>query len=208
VAGTADPTWFLESGRLTAETIGEALDRHGAEGSLLDFGCGCGRVIRHWRGRAHLHGCDRDAGAIRWCREHLLFARFEQHGPEPPLRYEDARFGAASAVSVFTHLPEEAQAPWRNELRRILRPGGLLVLTTHGDSYLERLSEEERARFEAGKLIVRRPGAGGTNLCTAFHPEAYIRETLAEGFELLELRPAGATGTPTQDLVVLRVVRA
>jgi SAM-dependent methyltransferase len=208
VAGTADPKWFLESGRLTAETIGDVLERHGAERGLLDFGCGCGRVIRHWRGREDLHGCDRDAGAIRWCREHLPFARFAQHGPEPPLPYEDARFGAVSAVSVFTHLPEQAQAPWRDELRRILGPDGLLVLTTHGASYLERLSEEERARFEAGKLVLRRPGAAGTNLCTAFHPEAYIRETLAEGFELLELRPAGATGTPTQDLVVLRVVRA
>jgi hypothetical protein len=80
------------------------------------------------------------------------------------------------------------------------------VLTTHGDRYLDRFSDEERARFEAGELVVRRPSAAGTNLCTAFHPERYLRQVLADGFELLELRPGGATGTPTQDLAVLRVV--
>jgi SAM-dependent methyltransferase len=207
VAGTADPSWFLESGRLTAETVGEALDRHGATGALLDFGCGCGRVIRHWRGRDDLHGCDRDAEAIRWCRDHLLFARFERHGLAPPLPYPGRRFGAVSAISVFTHLPEEAQARWRAELHRVLAPEGVLVLTTHGDRYVDRFSAEERSRFDAGELVVRRPGAAGTNLCTAFHPEQYVRKTLAEGFELLEFKPGGATGTPTQDLAVLRVVR-
>jgi SAM-dependent methyltransferase len=206
VAGTADPEWFLESGRLTAATIAEALARHGAEGALLDFGCGCGRVIRHWEGHDDLHGCDRDGEAVRWCGEHLPFARFEQHGADPPLPYPDGRFGAVSAISVFTHLPEVAQAPWRDELRRILAPAGLLVVTTHGERYVDRFSTEERERFEAGQLVVRRPGAAGTNLCTAFHPEPYVRDVLAEGFELLEFRPGGASGTPTQDLTVLRVV--
>jgi len=88
----------------------------------------------------------------------------------------------------------------------VLAPGGLLVLTTHGEQYTDRLSSEERKRFEAGRLVVRRAGAAGTNLCTAFHPERYLREVLAEGFELLELRPGGATGTPSQDLIVLRPI--
>jgi SAM-dependent methyltransferase len=205
VAGTADPRWFVESGRRTAAVVAEALERHRAQGGgLLDFGCGCGRVIRHWRGRDDVHGSDRDAEAIRWCREHLPFARFELHGNAPPLPYEDERFGAVTAISVFTHLPEDAHAPWRDELRRVLAPGGLLVLTTHGDGYADRLSGDEQARFEAGELVVRRPGAAGTNLCTAFHPLDYVRAVLAEGFELLELRPEGAEGTPVQDLVVLR----
>jgi SAM-dependent methyltransferase len=203
VAGTADPRWFLESGRLTAAAVREALDRHGARDGLLDFGCGCGRITRHWGGREDLHGCDRDGEAIRWCQEHLPFARFERHGP-PPLPYEDERFGAVSAISVFTHLPDQER--WRDELCRVLALGGLLVLTTHGARYLQRFSSAERERFEAGQIVVRRPGAAGTNLCTTFHPEAYVRETLAEGFELLEFRPGGAegTGTPTQDLAVLR----
>src|ERR687884_932292 len=44
VAGTADVGWFLESGRLAAESLRASLERHGQRmedlGSLLDFGCG------------------------------------------------------------------------------------------------------------------------------------------------------------------------
>jgi SAM-dependent methyltransferase len=210
VAGTADPVWFLESGKETAATIADAFGRHGLRveraGRLLDFGCGCGRVIRHWQrtDALALEGCDRDADAVAWCREQLRFARFESHAPAPPLSYADASFGAAYAVSVFTHLPEEDQRPWAQELRRLLVPGGLLVLTTHGERYAERLDPDERASFASGRLVVRWPSAAGTNLCTTFHPERYVREVVADGFELLELAPGAAEGTPHQDLIVLR----
>jgi hypothetical protein len=42
------------------------------------------------------------------------------------------------------------------------------------------------------------------NLCRAYHPESYLRDTFAQGFEFVKLEPEGALGTPTQDLVVLR----
>ena len=85
----------------------------------------------------------------------------------------------------------------------MLRPYGLLVISTHGDRYLERLSAAERARFEAGNVVVRWGGVAGTNLCTTFHPRSYL-ERLAEGLELVEHVPGGATGNPHQDLSVLR----
>jgi hypothetical protein len=44
----------------------------------------------------------------------------------------------------------------------------------------------------------------GTNLCSAYHPERYLRDTFAQGFAFLELEPEGARGNPTQDLVLLR----
>ncbi|MGH3001039.1 MAG: class I SAM-dependent methyltransferase, partial [Gaiellaceae bacterium] len=98
----------------------------------------------------------------------------------------------------------ELQTGWRDELRRVLRPGGRLLLTTHGRSYLPRLEPGERDRFERGDLVVRWGDLPGSNLCSAYHPERYLRETLAQGFELETLEPEGARGNPTQDLVVLR----
>jgi SAM-dependent methyltransferase len=210
VAGTADPDWFVEGGRLSAETVRAALARFDVElrrcGRLLDFGCGCGRVMRHWNGleSVELHGSDRDGRAVRWCEENLPFAAFAKHALAPPLPYPDASFDAIYAVSVFTHLAEGDQHGWLAELRRTLVPGGVLVLTTHGDRYLERFSRDERQTYEAGKLVVRWPQASGSNLCTAFHPHGYVRDELAVGFDLLELSPAAAEGTPYQDLVVLR----
>src|SRR3954453_1101206 len=85
VAGTPDAAWFLESGRLAAQSIRDALERAGtrieAMESILDFGCGCGRVIRNWaKLDAKLAGSDLSGGAIDWCRSNLFFARFETNG--------------------------------------------------------------------------------------------------------------------------------
>jgi hypothetical protein len=86
----------------------------------------------------------------------------------------------------------------------VLRPGGRLLVTTHGRSYLPRLDGDERARFEHGELVVRWGEVVGSNLCSAYHPERYLRDTFAQGFAFLELEPEGARGNPTQDLVLLQ----
>src|SRR5579884_4409109 len=62
VAGTPDVAWFLEGGRRGAESITELLNGVGIRieelSTILDFGCGCGRVIRHFRtlSNAQLYG--------------------------------------------------------------------------------------------------------------------------------------------------------
>ena len=210
VAGTADPAWFLESGRRAADTIRGALERAGTPldtvGSILDFGCGCGRVTRRWvdlTGTA-VHGSDPNERAVAWCRRNLPFARFEANRLAPPLAYGDGSFDLVYALSVFTHLPEELQLAWADELRRVLRPGGFLLLTTHGERYRERLDAAERRRFDDGGLVVRWAEGAGTNLCSAFHPHAYVEGTLAAGLELVDFAPEGAAGNPHQDLYLLR----
>ncbi len=66
------------------------------------------------------------------------------------------------------------------------------------------LSADERARFEAGEAVARTPKRDGTNHCTAFHPEAYVRSTLARSFEVVEVQPDAAPGNPTQDVYLLQ----
>jgi len=210
VAGTADVGWFLRGGRLGADSVRDALERHGVAveelGAVLDFGCGCGRVTRNW---AHLDGpsvtgSDHDEAAVEWCRRNLPFARFEVNGLGPPFAFPGESFDLVYALSVFTHLSEELQLAWMEELRRVLRPKGFLLLSVHGASYRERLSREERERFDAGRVVVRWEDVAGTNLCSAFHPPDYLRGVLARGFELVEHAPEGAKGNPHQDLVLLR----
>jgi SAM-dependent methyltransferase len=204
VAGTADADWFLRSGRAAYDAIAAHVPLAEVE-AVLDFGCGCGRVLRYWQGQDGLvAGSDRDTGAVDWCRRNLAFARCERNALEPPLAFPDASFDLVYALSVFTHLTEELQTAWRDELARVLRPGGRLLLTTHGRSYLPRLEDDERARFERGELVVRWTELPGSNLCSAYHPERYLRETLGRGFTFVELEEEGARGNPTQDLVVLR----
>lgn len=204
VAGTADADWFLRSGRAAYDAIVEHVPLAELD-SVLDFGCGCGRVTRWWHDfPGAVAGSDLSEPAVRWCRSNLPFARFETNGLAPPLAFADASFDLVYALSVFTHLTAELQLAWRDELRRVLRPGGLLLATTHGRSYLPRLADGERAAFDAGELVVRWGDLPGTNLCSAYHPERYLRDTFAAGFAFVELEPEGARGNPTQDLVLLR----
>ena len=64
VTGSADTTWYTQGGRLAAESIRGLLDAAGISPcdfqSILDFGCGCGRVIRQWPAvtSATLYGTD------------------------------------------------------------------------------------------------------------------------------------------------------
>jgi SAM-dependent methyltransferase len=204
VAGTSDADWFLRGGRAGYDAIAAHVPLDELE-SVLDFGCGCGRVTRWWNDFDGLvAGSDVSRSAIEWCRTNLPFARFEQNALAPPLMFDDESFDLVYALSVFTHLTADLQLAWRDEVRRVLRPGGRLLLTTHGRSYVPRLGEEERTSFERGDLVVRWGDVAGTNLCSAYHPETYLRDTFADGFTFLELEAEGARGNPTQDLVLLR----
>ena len=204
VAGTADAEWFLRSGRAAYDAIAAHVPLADA-GSVLDFGCGCGRVTRYFREHAgDVRGSDVSGDAVDWCRANLRFAAFETNGLAPPLAFADESFDLVYALSVFTHLTADLQLAWRDELRRVLRPGGRLLITTHGRSYAPRLDDDERARFEEGELVVRWSELAGSNLCSAYHPEQYLRDTFAQGFAFLELEAEGARGNPTQDLVLLR----
>jgi SAM-dependent methyltransferase len=103
--------------------------------TALDFGCSSGRVVRvlvaaypelEW------HGCDPLAEAIEWARVHLAPISFVQSPERPPLPYGDRTFDLVFAISIWSHFAESAALEWLGEMRRIVRPGGRLVLTSHG----------------------------------------------------------------------------
>jgi SAM-dependent methyltransferase len=123
---------------------------------------------------------------------------------EPPTSFDNESFDAIYAFSVFTHMPGDVQKRWLEEFLRILKPGGLLIFSTHGSCYLSRLSGDDRRRFLDGNLVVRFGSAAGSNLCSAFHPEAFVRRELAPGWEVAAFAPEGARGNPRQDTWVFR----
>jgi SAM-dependent methyltransferase len=209
VTNECDPAWYLTSGAAAASSLVDLLARNDLDladqAPILDFGCGCGRVVRRWQGLGvAVHGTDVNPHLVGWCRTNLRFGQFGVNRLEPPLAYADNAFGLIYAFSVFTHLPDELERWWITELRRVLRPGGHLVLSTHGEAYLERLDASERAAFQRGETVVRRGAVAGSNWCTSFHPERAIRERLARGFDVVDFVPYGAKGNPVQDISLLR----
>ena len=115
-------------------------------------------------------------------------------------------FDCVYAISVFTHMSEELQFSWMRELRRIIRPGGYVLITTHGESFREMLTQRERKAFNAGHLVVRYEEASGMNLCSTFHPEAYVRQRLSAGYEVEDFISAGMQGILYQDLYLMRKI--
>jgi SAM-dependent methyltransferase len=198
----ADVAFFLNSGLHEAQLIRDLLAEAGSSveslEAVLDFGCGCGRTLRHWAGlpETQLFGCDIDPRMTEWCSENLLFADVRVTQLVPPLPYPNSRFDLVYAFSVFTHLPEDLQHAWMRECLRVLKPGGHLLISTLGEYYasLERLNEAEHRSFLDGELVVLYEGSPGTSLCSAYHPADYVRHTLAADFELVTFRPAASDG--------------
>ena len=164
VTGAASPVDFVRSGVVDATCVHDALAAAGFDferpGRVLDFGCGCGRLMRVMARHAHvleLHGVDVDAEAVAFCRSAFDFAQFAEVPASPPTAFAAASFDAIYSYSIFSHLSEREHLAWLDELARITAPGGLIVLTVGGrrliEHYLDGLPdpvpdrEELRARL-------------------------------------------------------------
>jgi SAM-dependent methyltransferase len=192
VVSTADPAFFLETGRAQVRFVEGLLADNAVRieelRSILDLGCGCGRLGRWW-GRLEgprLYGCDYNPELAEWCAANLPFMEARTNALEPPLPFAtEEPFGLIYAHSVFTHLTEDLQRRWVDEIRCSLGPGDLFLFTVSGERYRNRLAGEDLERFDRGEPVVHFDEVAGTNMCAAYHPPAYVESSMLEGFELL-----------------------
>jgi SAM-dependent methyltransferase len=186
---------FLDVGERRARGIAESVERSGLPmremRAFLDFGCGCGRVARWWADLSgpSVYGCDYNPELVRWCAENLTFMEATVNDLSPPLPFEAEQFDFVYALSVFIHMPEELEALWMAELRRVLRPGGLLLLTLRGPEQLSKLDAAEREAFDRTGRVTRFRELAGTNMCGAFHSRRYVETEMLRGFELAQSQP-------------------
>jgi SAM-dependent methyltransferase len=193
VVDSAAPEAFMRGSEEAATLIRRALDDAGVElaGAVLDFGCGCGRVARRWAALGlDLHACDYNPDLVEWCGQNLPFLEARVNALEAPAPYPDGRFDLVYAISILTHLTEPVALAWMADWRRILKPGGHLLFTTHGDAFRDQLGRRMGPRYDAGEMVVKGGRIQGLNACVAHHPPRYVRERLLDGFELLGFRAA------------------
>ncbi|MBV9472956.1 MAG: class I SAM-dependent methyltransferase [Solirubrobacterales bacterium] len=194
---------------------------------VLDFGAGAGRVLPHLAAlipHANCTGCDVDARAIAWASRHHPTQRWERSAFLPPLPFEPESFDLVYSISVFSHLDEWLQDRWLAELRRILSPAGVALLSVHGPSAFEQFRQGaartawcKRSAFARGPLgpgefefvpyrrsvwnAATLPGIGeGYGL--SFHGHEYVRAHWSMSLAVLELRERAITGW--QDIVICR----
>ena len=115
--------------------------------SVLDFGCGCGRVARQLIQQRpspqRYVGLDVHPGAIAWASENLApaapgfsFVHLDIHDPlvnpdgdKPdvlPFPVPDGSITLVDALSIFTHIVERDLPYYLGEVARVLAPDGLV----------------------------------------------------------------------------------
>jgi ubiquinone/menaquinone biosynthesis C-methylase UbiE len=128
---------FFRIAKGAAAAVGRPLHR---DAKLLDFGVGWGRIARMFMkdiAGDNIYGVDVDPQILDLCRELMPSGHYSLTGNDEPLPFEDATFDVATAFSVFSHLSPKTHVVALNELHRVLRPNGLLVLTTLSRGFID-----------------------------------------------------------------------
>jgi SAM-dependent methyltransferase len=141
--------------------IEAALLRGRLHGSVLDAGCGTGGFLAWAAARgtfSRLAGGDISVEAIEIAREVVPTAELHV-APLDRLPFGDGEFDLAVSHDVLQHVPETALDAGLRELRRVLRPGGALLVRTNGDRRARRERDDWRA-YDAATLAadLRRAG--------------------------------------------------
>lgn len=172
---------------------------------VLDFGCGAGRVLRHFMQEAReaeFWGCDIDAASVAWIEGNLnpplrAFVNDEL----PPLPRPEASFDLIYAFSVFTHVTDSWSA-WLLELHRVLAPDGILIASFLGAGMSETVAGEDWVEERVGMNVLRADRGWSDGGPTVLLSPWWIREHWGRAFDLERIEDGAVPGT--QGLVVAR----
>jgi len=191
---------FLLEGRQVFDAIFEVLENEKIEvnrsANVFEFGVGCGRVARHFFDEGYLcfTGSDVDPELIGWCDENITNAcdnefeyRFFVNDYHPRLECRDESFELAYSISVFTHMNVDSQKIWFDELARVLKPGGILLI-----SFLEKSPSDLPGGVEVIERIDREfkrswlgKGDAPKTYFNTYNSLRYIQEILNESFDFV-----------------------
>ena len=180
--------------------------------TILEFGCGSARLLRLLRciPNTRLMGTDINPVCIDWCRNNVAGIEFHQNQKQPPLNFaKDSSIDLIFASSVFTHISLNLQPVWLEELRRILRPGGIFLCTVLGDRYIESmLDQKDQVVLAREGSFAMGPEHGRISLSSkktgqddVFQTREEILKVFGAVFEVLDYLERGAK---LQNLLVLQ----
>jgi ubiquinone/menaquinone biosynthesis C-methylase UbiE len=186
------------------------------DGRILDLGCGAGPVL------AELLLRDRKAVGVDYAPDMLTFARarLARHGFERPvllradaaaLPFPDRSFACVLALGVISYQDDYSFV--LREIRRILVPGGLSLITFR-NVFNPLASDPLKAARALGRYLVRRERPRQAGLGRFLDPDAVQRDIEAadltcERFEGIGIGPFGVGGLPVfRDRTSIRISRA
>ncbi len=178
--------------------------------NILDWGCGSGRVLRHLPNIINktnkVFGTDYNKEYTNWCKQHIENVTIKENLLSPPLQFEENFFDAIYGISIFTHLSEKMHQLWFKELHRVTKKSGIIILTTHGKCFRNKLTKKEQKKFDAGLLIEHTFKKEGNRLYASYQPPTFFKQLCKTyGFDVLE-HIAGSIKNhkPQQDVWILQ----
>ncbi|QDZ10660.1 methyltransferase domain-containing protein [Devosia ginsengisoli] len=140
-----------------ADLLSRITRRHFADSdalSLLDIGCGVGRLHPHLQGMfGTITGCDVSDKSVERARRENSFARYDTSADDV-LPYADGQFDIVLTVCVMHHVPPAQWQAFLREMRRTVRPGGIAVVIEHNPfNPLTRLAVA-RCAFDADAVLL------------------------------------------------------
>jgi SAM-dependent methyltransferase len=112
----------------------------GTNSHVLDFGCGWGRFARMFLRdvpESNIWCADSYDLALATCREIGVPGRMVKLSQMPPSDLPSARYDLAFAYSVFSHLSPPTHVAWSEEFARVVKPGGLVFITTQARWFID-----------------------------------------------------------------------
>lgn len=212
VCGTTDQRWFSEQGRRDAVMFAGLAADHGIDlrggATVVDWGVGCGRIAR-WlaaeveAGGGRFIGSDLNPKLVAWARESLPGA-YHVNGLMPPLALGRGEAVVVYSYSVLTHLREKACVAWLAEVARVLKPGGVALLTFHDEHYATAYGPPGAAEALARQpYAVLNDAMEGSNYLSSWISQTRFRELASPWFDVETILPGGRDG-PNQAVAVLR----
>lgn len=209
---------YLTTGKAERDAIGRVAAQHGLElesaRDILDWGCSTGRVLRHFADlpdQTRLWGCDIDETSIEWAQRHFEGRfRFFSTTLEPHLPVADSSFDFIYGISIFTHISHHIDT-WLMELRRVVRPGGGVLVTVHDEKTWDFCRDTPQSyiathcpRFKFDTPLEHDFIAHGQGpSCQAFWHSRGIRRRWSHAFEVAGIHPLSFC-SGTQAGVLLR----
>lgn len=149
---------YFEDGALAAKEILKWTEDYIPQEmpTILDWGCGTGRIIQHlhqFHPYALLYGADTNQYMIAWNQKHINGVYFSEIATSCPTPYPLHYFNLIYGISVFTHLSATKQTQWIQELARITKPGGILLVTTMGLQYEQELLKSEKIKLLENGIV-------------------------------------------------------
>ncbi len=209
------------SGLETAWFLSEMARTHGSQRRrFVEMGSATGRVLRHiavQRWFDEVWGLDINSRHVAWMQAHLGDSvRAVQNTSVPYLPLEDRSVDCLAAMSVFTHI-EHFETAWLAEIRRVLSPDGIAVLTFVTEHQFRVMTpdwpmypaftkhphwtDDAAGRVERIGKVVYRWHASHSYRSNTVYSRKHLRLMLGHFFEILEYRSEFPI---YQDMLVLR----